>query len=98
MYSLDPNRDQQQGMFTLPWHHTPLANRTNANNLLDMALAEKGPLTIQLVSLVTKILFGPHKTSTDKATGVEYLKRKSLYHAHTLYEGVQFGQSVLQTV
>lgn len=41
--SLDPDRDQQQGMFNFPWHHTPLANRTNANNLLDLALAEGSP-------------------------------------------------------
>ncbi|KAK4206883.1 GMC oxidoreductase [Rhypophila decipiens] len=85
--SVDPGRDEQEGMFTFPWHHTPLNNRTNANFLLDVALAEGAPLTIQLESFVTKILFDSRSinktrsTNPPRAIGVEYHRGKSLYRA-----------------
>jgi choline dehydrogenase len=99
--SVDPERDHQQGLFSLPFHHTPLGNRTNANLLLAATLAERkadgspaNPLTIQLESLVTRILFShdgnegngkpntsSSSTSQPRAIGVEYLRGKSLYRA-----------------
>ncbi|KAK4184741.1 GMC oxidoreductase [Podospora australis] len=91
--SLDPQHDQQTGLFNLPFHHTPLGHRTNANLFLDATLAERkadgspvNPLTIQLESFVTKILFdttgsrGAGRT-LPRAAGVEYLRGKSLYRA-----------------
>jgi len=86
--SLDPKRDSQQGLFNFPFHNTPLGNRTNANLLLAATLAERkpngspaNPLTIQLESLVTKILFDTKKDKEPTAVGVEYLKGRSLYRA-----------------
>jgi choline dehydrogenase len=88
--SADPNCDSQQDLFNFPFHHTPLGNRTNRTNpnlLLAATLAERAddgssanPLTIQLDSLVTKVLFD---TDGDgpRATGVEYMRGKSLYRA-----------------
>lgn len=100
--SVNPDRDGQQGLFGFPFHHTPLGNRTNANNLLAATLAERNahgsprnPLTIQLESLVTRVLFsrddsrggGEGKDDDDnsgrqpRAIGVEYLRGRSLYRA-----------------
>ncbi|KAK0619589.1 hypothetical protein B0T14DRAFT_585293 [Immersiella caudata] len=88
--SLDPNRDQQQGIFSFPFHNTALGNRTNADLLLAATLAEQNSdgspansLTIQLESLVTKVLFSPstNPDSPPRAIGVEYSEGKSLYRA-----------------
>jgi choline dehydrogenase len=95
--SASPDRDQQQGLFNFPFHHTPLGHRTNANNLLEATLAERkrdgspaNPLTIQLESLVTRVLFsydnnrtrgGANSGNQPRAIGVEYLRGKSLYRA-----------------
>ncbi|KAK4450241.1 GMC oxidoreductase [Podospora aff. communis PSN243] len=88
--SLDPNRDQQQGIFNFPFHNTALGHRTNANLLLASTLAEQNPdgspanpLTIHLESLVTKVLFSEPLTpgSPPRAIGVGYIKGKSLYRA-----------------
>jgi len=85
--SADPNRDSQQGLFNLPFHHTPLGHRTNANLLLAATLAERADdgspansLTIQLESLVTRVLFDADGDE-PRATGVEYMRGKSLYRA-----------------
>lgn len=85
--SLDPNRDSHTGIFNFPFHNTPLGNRTNANILLENTLRETdeegnaiNDLTIQLESLVTRILFD-ESGYEPRATGVEFLRGRSLYRA-----------------
>lgn len=79
--SADPNRDFQNGLFNFPFHNTPLGNRTNANILLQATLDNPAnQLTVQLESLVTKILFD-ESGDQPRATGVEFMRGKSLYRA-----------------
>lgn len=78
--SLDPERDSQTGLFGFPFHNTPLGNRTNANLLLDATLRAGYDLTLQLESLVTKVLFDESEES-PRAIGVEYMRGRSLYRA-----------------
>ncbi|KAK0653148.1 choline dehydrogenase-like protein [Cercophora newfieldiana] len=87
--SIDPYRDQQHGIFNFPFHNTALGNRINANLLLASTLAQTksdgspaNPLTLQLESLVIKVLFAPSTPNLKpRAMGVEYLRGKSLYRA-----------------
>jgi choline dehydrogenase len=77
----DPNRDFHNGLFNFPFHNTPRGNRTNANILLEETLADPAnKLTIQLESLVTKVLFDESGT-VPRAKGVEFMRGKSLYRA-----------------
>jgi choline dehydrogenase len=87
---LDPMRDQTEGLWSLPFHVTPIwkrfsprdriqetRNLTNSNGTL------KYPLHLQLESLTTKVLFdecGGNGTK-PRAIGVEYLQGKSIYKA-----------------
>lgn len=77
-----PNRDQEVGIFALPAHETPSGNRTGPNDYLKATVADPAnyPLTIQLETLVTKVLFA-NGTATPTAIGVEYIQGKSLYSA-----------------
>ena len=79
--SINPNRDSQTGLFNFPFHNTANGTRTNANRLLQETLDAHHPLTIQLESLVTKILFDDSLEDEPRAIGVEYLQGKSLYRA-----------------
>ncbi|XP_014554467.1 hypothetical protein COCVIDRAFT_104929 [Bipolaris victoriae FI3] len=87
---LDPDRDQTEGLWALPFHVGPtwrrfsprdiilqMRNETTANG------TQKYPLNLQLESLVTKVLFdtcGGNGTK-PQAVGVEYLQGKSVYKA-----------------
>lgn len=79
---LDPDRDQQVGVFSLPQHADPQGNRVGTNTYIKATLADaaKFPLTVQLDSLVTRILFN-NDTSSPTAIGVELLRGKSQYSA-----------------
>ncbi|KAK5651190.1 hypothetical protein OQA88_12738 [Cercophora sp. LCS_1] len=77
--SISPNRDSQTGIFNFPFHNTPLGNRTNADILLASTIAQGHPLTIQLESLVTRVLLTDD--AIPRAIGVEYIQGKSLYRA-----------------
>ncbi|CAO2648887.1 Nn.00g098360.m01.CDS01 [Neocucurbitaria sp. VM-36] len=97
---LDPERDQTQGLWGLPFHVTPnwkrfsprdhileTLNVTNANG------TQKYPLHLQLNSLATKVLFdqcGGNGTK-PQAIGVEYLHGKSVYRADPRYNSTIKG-------
>lgn len=70
-----------------------LGNRTNANLLLDSTIAAGHDLSIQLESLVTRVLFD-ESTDIPKAIGVEYMQGRSLYRAdpRATYNGVKEPQ------
>ncbi|KAK6193688.1 hypothetical protein LQW54_012217 [Pestalotiopsis sp. IQ-011] len=73
---LDPDRDH------LPQHADPQGNRVGTNTYIKATLADaaKVPLTVQLDSLMTRILFN-NDTSSPTAIGVELLRGKSQYSA-----------------
>ncbi|XXG96314.1 hypothetical protein Hte_002595 [Hypoxylon texense] len=88
--SLDPDRDQQTGVFGLAGHADPNGHRTGSNTYVRATLDDpaKYPLTVQLQSLVTKVLFAKN-TKTPTAIGVEVLRGQSLYKADPRYNGTK---------
>ncbi|KAH9909921.1 GMC oxidoreductase [Xylariomycetidae sp. FL2044] len=81
---LDPNRDQTVGIFGLPSHQRPNGQRYSARDYIQEATAAgQYPLTVQVNSLVTRVLFGDATTTGGKprATGVEIMQGKSIYAA-----------------
>ncbi|ORY09932.1 hypothetical protein BCR34DRAFT_615538 [Clohesyomyces aquaticus] len=75
-----PNRDNLLGPFGGVSHVTPDAQRSSPGFYVKQVVESgKYPLTLQLESLVTKVIFD--KGRSPKAVGVEYLKGKSLYLA-----------------
>lgn len=87
MNALDPDRDQDTGVFSLASHGDKQGRRTGSNTYLKATLADsaKYPLTIQLETLVTKVLFD-EKAKEPTAVGVEYMEGKSLYSADPRYD------------
>ncbi|KAK7977926.1 hypothetical protein PG996_003977 [Apiospora saccharicola] len=87
MNSPDPNRDHDTGVFSLSAHANKQGMRTGTNTYLKATLADsaKYPLTIQLETLVTKVLLD-EKAKEPTAIGVEYLEGKSLYSADPRYD------------
>ncbi|KAF2474150.1 alcohol oxidase [Lindgomyces ingoldianus] len=74
------NRDSLVGPFGGVSHIKPDGRRSSPGYYVKETVdAGKYPLTLQLESLVTKVIFD--KGDTPKAIGVEYLKGKSLYSA-----------------
>ncbi|RYO90772.1 hypothetical protein DL766_001411 [Monosporascus sp. MC13-8B] len=90
--ALDPDRDQGTGVFGLAIHADRKGKRTGSNTLIRATLDNPAgyPLTVQLESLVTKVLFAKH-TRVPTAIGVEYLKGKSLYKADPRYNASSKG-------
>ncbi len=78
--ALDPNRDQSLGFYGLATHATKAGKRVGPNSYIKATLAEKKyPLTVQLHSLVTKVLFS--NDSTPTAIGVEVMQGNYMYGA-----------------
>lgn len=92
MNALDPNRDQETGIFSLVSHADRQGHRTGTGTYLKATLADaaKYPLTIQTDSLVTKILFSK-LTAHPTAIGVELLRGKSQYSADPRYNASSTG-------
>jgi choline dehydrogenase len=87
---LDPERDQAEGLWSLPFHVNPTWKRFSprdyileTRNATNTNGTQKYPLNLQLESLVTKVLFDTCGSNTTKprAVGVEYLQGKSVYKA-----------------
>ena len=74
-------RDEELGFYGLATHATKTTKRAGPAYYVKATLADakKYPLTLQLNSLVTKVLFS--NDSTPTAIGVEVLQGKSLYGA-----------------
>jgi choline dehydrogenase len=81
MNALDPNRDTTIGIFGGTRHADNAGTRSSPNTYIRATLndAARFPLTVQVNSLVTKVLFS--NDSTPTAIGVEYLRGTSLYGA-----------------
>ena len=90
--ALDPKRDDTIGIFG-GWGHTDKeGHRSSPNNYIRATLkdARKFPLTVQLNSLATKVIFD-NSTSTPKAIGIEYLQGQYLYSADPRYNASRKG-------
>lgn len=82
----DPGRDQSTGFYS-SITHSENGTRSSPNNYIRATLADASnyPLTVQLNSLVTKVIFSD-ETETPTAIGVEYLQGKSMYSADPRYD------------
>ena len=90
---LDPDRDQTTGVFGLAIHADSKGKRTGSNSFIRSTLDDAADysLTVQLESLVTKVLFAKH-TLVPTAIGVEFLKGKSLYKADPRHNASSKGE------
>ncbi|PSN75099.1 alcohol oxidase [Corynespora cassiicola Philippines] len=83
-----PDRDDTVGVFG-PFTHSNHGVRSSPNNYIRATLADarRFPLTVQLNTLATKVLFLDSKNgnSKPKAIGVEYLEGQSMYAADPRY-------------
>lgn len=88
--ALDPDRDQSTGVFGLASHADPTGHRVGTNTYIRATLDDpaKYPLTVQLRSLVTKVLFS-EDSEEPTAIGVEVLRGQSLYKADPRYNGTK---------
>ncbi|KAI1805119.1 putative GMC oxidoreductase [Daldinia bambusicola] len=86
----DPDRDQSTGVFGLASHADPTGHRVGTNTYIRATLDDpaKYPLTVQLQSLVTKVLFS-EDTEEPTAIGVEVLRGPSLYKADPRHNGTK---------
>lgn len=90
--SAEPKRDQTLGIFGSWSHSTKSGQRSSPGYYVKETVAEgKYPLTLQLNSLVTKVLFDSNKSDKPRAIGVEYLHGEFLYGADPRYDADQTG-------
>jgi choline dehydrogenase len=77
-----PNKDQISSFYAMVQHQDRNGKRSSPNNYIKATLNDpkKYPLTVQLNSLVTKVLFS-NTSTTLTAIGVELMSGKSLYRA-----------------
>jgi choline dehydrogenase-like flavoprotein len=78
----EPNKDQISSLYAMVQHQDRNGKRSSPNNYIKATLNDpkKYPLTVQLNSLVTKVLFS-NTSTTPTAIGVEVMSGKSLYRA-----------------
>ncbi|KAK0716340.1 hypothetical protein B0H67DRAFT_487425 [Lasiosphaeris hirsuta] len=89
--SANPNRDQSQGIFGQTLHVNASNRRFSSRDYILSTVREtkpngksKFPLTVQLNTLATKVVFKsspPSSNSKPKAIGVEFLRGASVYRA-----------------
>lgn len=90
-----PDKDQISSFYSMVQHQDRNGKRSSPNNYIKATLKDpkKYPLTVQLNSLVTKILFSnTSTTSTPTAIGVEVMSGKSLYRADPRHKSNMKGQ------
>ncbi|OCL09578.1 GMC oxidoreductase [Glonium stellatum] len=86
-----PNRDQLTGVFGGVSHMDPQGHRSSPGYYVRNTVREsKYPLTLQLNTLATKIIFD-NGTTNPRAVGVEYLQGQSLYSADPRYNASDKG-------
>ncbi|TVY64263.1 Oxygen-dependent choline dehydrogenase [Lachnellula suecica] len=92
MNAEDPNRDKSIGIFG-PLTHDKNNIRSDPNVYIKQTLADPHgyPLTVQLNSLVTKVLFDTKGQGEPKAIGVEFLQGPHLYAADPFYNASDKG-------
>ncbi|KAK7750589.1 hypothetical protein SLS62_007436 [Diatrype stigma] len=95
---LDPERDHTDGIWGLPKHTQRDGSRWSSRHLIEDTLdANQYPLTLQMNSFVSRVLFADADKTTDpaakpRATGVEIIKGKSVYRADPRNTGEQQGE------
>jgi choline dehydrogenase len=77
-----PNRDQISSFYAMVQNQDRNGKRSSPNNYIRATISDpkKYPLTVQLNSLVTRVLFSNNSTDPT-AIGVEVMSGKSLYRA-----------------
>ncbi|CAG8954070.1 hypothetical protein HYFRA_00009171 [Hymenoscyphus fraxineus] len=92
MNAADPDRDQSLGIFG-PLTHDKNGIRSSPAYYIreTLADAQKFPLTVQLNTLVTKIIFNTTDPNAPVATGVEFVQGPHLYGADPFYNSSQTG-------
>ncbi|KAF2278039.1 alcohol dehydrogenase [Westerdykella ornata] len=90
----DAQRDESTGIFGQLRHADAQGRRVGTNTYIRATLKDPQafPLTVQLNSLVTKVLFTASNSSSPTAVGVEYLYGKSLYSADPRYNASAEGE------
>jgi choline dehydrogenase-like flavoprotein len=88
-----PNKDQISSLYSMVQHQDRNGKRSSPNNYIRATLKDprKFPLTVQLNSLVTKVLFSSNATSPT-AVGVEVMTGQSIYRADPRYKPGTKGQ------
>ncbi|KAI0147735.1 GMC oxidoreductase [Xylariaceae sp. FL1272] len=86
--ALDPDRDQQTGVFGLASHADKMGMRSGTNTNIKRTLADpaKFPLTVQLETFVTKIIIN-WEAGQPSAAGVAVLRGAHQYEADPFYNG-----------
>ena len=81
------NKDEITSFYNMAQHMDNNGKRSSPNNYIRATLADakKYPLTVQLNTLVTKVLFSNSSTSPT-AIGVEVMTGKSIYKADPRYK------------
>lgn len=88
-----PNKDQTSSLYAMVQHQDRNGKRSSPNNYIKATLNDpkKHPLTVQLNSLVTKVLFS-NTTGIPTAVGVEVMSGSSLYRADPRHKQGAKGQ------
>lgn len=99
---LDPNRDQATGIFGLPSHTKSDGQRFSSRDYIVETLnavnadgTKKYPLTLQMNSLATRVLFSNGTScgsEKPRATGIEIMDGKSMYSADPRYKSGNKGK------
>ncbi|KAM5369029.1 hypothetical protein ACJZ2D_009232 [Fusarium nematophilum] len=78
----DPDRDQEVGFFGMSLHMDANGRRSGSNSYIRDTLSDPAnyPLTVQLSSFVTRVLFDKHGP-VPVANGVEVLRGQAVYRA-----------------
>ncbi|KAF2457289.1 hypothetical protein BDY21DRAFT_286343 [Lineolata rhizophorae] len=89
----EPNRDQETGIFGATSHTTSQGTRSSPNTYVRSVFNDQSnPLSVQLTTLVTKILFD-EEAETPTAIGVEWLYGPSMYSADPRYDANAQGET-----
>lgn len=90
MNAEDPNRDTTVGIFG-PLSHDKNGIRSDPNVFIHSTIDAGYPLTLQINSLVTKVIFDSTDPTNPAALGVEYLEGAHMYSADSSYNASDPG-------
>jgi len=84
---MEQGNDQEDSLYAMSFHSDERGRRSSPNNYVRATLADpaKFPLTVQLESFVSKVLFDK-SGKVPKAVGVEVLRGANLYKADPQYD------------
>ncbi|KAI3572270.1 hypothetical protein IWW34DRAFT_873577 [Fusarium oxysporum f. sp. albedinis] len=90
-----PTRDLDTGFYAFSQHVDRNNSRSGPNTYIrDTLAADKYPLTVQLRSFVTKVLFDERRGQAPVAKGVEVLRGQSMYQADPRWSKDNKGEKV----